>query len=317
MNELQYPTARSITDAAKRIQPYLHNTPVLTCSTINKMADCQLFFKCENLQKVGAFKARGALNATLSLTPDECKNGIATHSSGNHAAALSLAAKIRQIPAYIVMPSDSSKVKIEAVKEYDGIITFCSPNLKSREETLLQVIGKTNAFEIHPYNNYKIIEGQATAALEFITSNPYLDSLFVPVGGGGLLSGTALSCHYFLPQTKVYAAEPLGADDAFQSFQAHTLIPVTNPNTIADGLRTSLGTLTYPIIRNFVTDIFTVTEQEIVVSMKLIWERMKIIIEPSSAVPLAAVLKNKNIFKGQKVGIILSGGNVSLSQLPW
>lgn len=317
MNESLFPTAKSISKAAECIQPYLHNTPVLTCSTINKMADCQLFFKCENFQKVGAFKARGALNATLSLTADECKNGIATHSSGNHAAALSLAAKIRQIPAYIVMPSDSSKVKIEAVKEYAGLITFCSPNLKSREETLLRVIGETNAIEIHPYNNYKIIEGQATAAFELIRSNPNLNSLIAPVGGGGLLSGTALSCHYFSTHTKVYAAEPMGADDAFQSFKAHTLIPVTNPNTIADGLRTSLGTITFPIIHEYVTDIFTVTEQEIVASMKLIWERMKIIVEPSSAVTLAAVLKNKSSFKGQKVGIILSGGNVSLTQLPW
>ncbi len=317
MSELVFPTALHIRQAANRIQPFIHRTPVLTCKSIDILANCEIYFKCENLQKVGAFKARGATNATLSLDAETCKFGVATHSSGNHAAALARAAGIRNIPAFIVMPSDSSVVKIEAVKAYGGKITFCTPNLQSRESTLQQIVEQTKAVEIHPYNDYKIIEGQATAALELITDIPELDSIITPIGGGGLLSGTALSSSYFSKKCKVFGAEPTGADDAFQSFYQKTLIPVSNPNTIADGLRTSLGTLTFPIISQLVTDIHTVTEQEIISAMKLIWERMKIIIEPSSAVSLAVVLKKNELFKGQKVGIILSGGNVDLSKLPW
>ena len=284
---------------------------------LNNIIGGEIFFKCENLQKAGAFKSRGACNAVFSLDENELSNGVCTHSSGNHAAALARAASLRKTKAYIVMPDNSSRVKIDAVKQYGGEITFCSPNLKSREETLKMIIEKTGALEIHPYNDYRIIAGQATAAKELIEDVSNLDIIMAPVGGGGLLSGTALSALFFSPETKVIAAEPLGADDAFRSFYERKFIPSVNPVTIADGLLTSLGTLTYPIIRKYVDEIITVKEETIVLAMKLIWERMKIIIEPSSAVPFAAILENKSKFKNKKTGIILSGGNVDLDKLPW
>jgi len=311
------PGKEDILKAARLIQPYLHRTPVLTCRTIDELAGASIFFKCENLQKAGAFKSRGATNAVFSLDPYEYKQGVATHSSGNHAAALARAAMLKHIPAYIVMPENSSKVKIAAVKNYGGRITFCEPTLEAREEKLNEVLKETNAFEIHPYNNYTIITGQATAAMELIEDQPSLDTIVAPVGGGGLLSGTALAAHYFSPSTKVVAAEPSGADDAYQSFYQKKLIPSVNPDTIADGLRTSLGSLTFPIIRRLVNDIVTVNDQATIEAMRLVWERMKIIIEPSSAVALAMLLKHKHRFKGQKIGIIISGGNVDLMQLPW
>jgi len=306
-----------ILEASSSIREYIHRTPVLTCKALDALTGATLFFKCENFQKVGAFKARGAANAVLSLPENECRNGVATHSSGNHAAALSLAAKNRGIPAYIVMPSNSSPVKVDAVRSYGGQITFCEPNLESRESTLQQVLQDVNAVEIHPYNNLRIIAGQATAALELIQDAPGMNALIAPVGGGGLLSGTSLSAYYFARGIKTYGAEPLGADDAFRSFHSGKIIPSVAPLTIADGLRTSLGSLTFPIIREHVTDILRVSEEEIVFAMRLVWERMKIIIEPSSAVPLAAVMRNRELFEGKTVGIILSGGNVDLSSLPW
>jgi threonine dehydratase len=311
------PVREDIVKAAERIQAYIHRTPVLTCSAIDDIAGASIFFKCENLQKAGAFKSRGAVNAVFSYDPYDIKQGVATHSSGNHAAALARAAQLKQIPAYIVMPENSSKVKIAAVKTYGGRITFCQPSLEAREEKLNEVLNETNAFEIHPYNNYSIIAGQATAALELIEDQPGLDTIIVPVGGGGLLSGTALAVHYFSPDTKVVAAEPSGADDAYQSFYQKRLIPSVNPDTIADGLRTSLGTLTFPIIRRLVSDIITVNDQATIEAMKLVWERMKIIIEPSSAVALAMVMRHKHRFAGQRIGIIISGGNVDLMHLPW
>jgi threonine dehydratase len=311
------PGKEDILKAAERIQPYLHRTPILTCSAINDLAGANIFFKCENFQKAGAFKSRGATNAVFSIDPYDLKQGVATHSSGNHAAALARAAQLKNIPAYIVMPENSSKVKIAAVKTYGGRITFCKPTLEAREEKLNEVLIDTNAFEIHPYNNYTIIAGQATAALELIEDQPELDTIIAPVGGGGLLSGTALAVHYFSSTTKVIAAEPSGADDAYQSFYQKRLIPSINPDTIADGLRTSLGSLTFPIIRRLVNDIITVNDQATVEAMKLVWERMKIIIEPSSAVALAIVLKHKQRFAEQKIGIIISGGNVDLMNLPW
>lgn len=311
------PGKEDILAAAERIRPYLHRTPVLTSEILNEITGAELYFKCENFQKAGAFKSRGATNAVFSLNRDELKRGVATHSSGNHAAALARAAQLKQIPAYIVMPENSSKVKIEAVKHYGGHITFCVPTLEAREETLKQVLSQTHAFEIHPYNNYSIIAGQATAALELLEEKPGLDLMIAPVGGGGLLSGTALACHYFAPGTKVIAAEPSGADDAFQSFGQNKFIPSVNPDTIADGLRTSLGSLTFPIIQRLVQHIITVDDQTTIEAMKLVWERMKIIIEPSSAVALAIVLKNKHIFMGKKTGIIISGGNADLMHLPW
>lgn len=311
------PDKEDILKAAERIKPYLHRTPVLTCSAIDNMAGASIYFKCENFQKAGAFKSRGATNAVFSIDPYDLKQGVATHSSGNHAAALARAAQLKNIPAYIVMPENSSKVKIAAVRSYGGRITFCFPTLEAREEKLNEVLIETNAFEIHPYNNYSIIAGQATAALELIEDQPSLDTIIAPVGGGGLLSGTALSAHYFSPASKVIAAEPVGADDAYQSFYQKKLIPSVNPETIADGLRTSLGSLTFPIIRRLVNDIITVNDQASIEAMKIVWERMKIIIEPSSAVALAIVLKHKHRFSGQKIGIIISGGNVDLMHLPW
>jgi len=311
------PGREDILNAAARIQPYLHRTPVLTCNAIDDLAGANIFFKCENLQKAGAFKSRGATNAVFSIDAYDLKQGVATHSSGNHAAALARAAQLKNIPAYIVMPDNSSKVKIAAVKTYGGRITFCQPTLEAREDKLNEVLNETNAFEIHPYNNYSIIAGQATATLELIEDIKGLDTIIAPVGGGGLLSGTALAALYFSPATKVIAAEPSGADDAYQSFYQKKLIPSINPDTIADGLRTSLGSLTYPIIRRLVSDVITVNDQAIIEAMKLVWERMKIIIEPSSAVALAIVLKHKHRFAGQKIGIIISGGNVDLMHLPW
>jgi threonine dehydratase len=311
------PVGDDIIKAAERIQPYLHRTPVMTCSAVDNLVGASVYFKCENFQKAGAFKSRGATNAVFSIDPYDLKQGVATHSSGNHAAALARAAQLKHIPAYIVMPENSSKVKIAAVKTYGGRITFCQPTLEAREEKLNEVLNETNAFEIHPYNNYSVIAGQATAALEFIEDQPGLDVLIAPVGGGGLLSGTALAVHYFSPAIKVIAAEPSGADDAYQSFYQKRLILSINPDTIADGLRTSLGSLTFPIIRRLVSDIITVNDQATIEAMKFIWERMKIIIEPSSAVALAMVMKHKHRFEGQKIGIIISGGNVDLMHLPW
>lgn len=311
------PDRNTIEEAARRIRPYAHRTPVLTCRSIDRIIGANIWFKCENFQKGGAFKFRGATNTVFSLREDEIERGVATHSSGNHAQALALAAQIRGCPAFIVMPDSSSVVKINGVKEYGGRITFCESNLASREQTLARVVQQTGATEVHPYNDYRIIAGQATAAMELIEDAPTLDVVMAPVGGGGLLSGTALSTAYFSPATKVYAAEPLGASDAYRSFSSGKLVPSENPDTIADGLLTSLGSLTFPIIREFVQRIITVREESIIAAMRLTWERMKIIIEPSSAVPLAAILENKKEFEGRKVGIIISGGNINLDKLPW
>ncbi len=311
------PDIRTIREAAERIGPFIHRTPVLTCKSLNEMVDAELFFKCENFQKVGAFKFRGAANAVLCLTDDEAKSGVATHSSGNHAQALALAAKNRGIRAHIVMPRNSSKVKIKAVEGYGGNIVFCEPTLKDREDTLTRIVDETGAVFIHPYNDHRVIAGQGTAALEFLEQAEKLDVVVAPVGGGGLISGTALTVSSLYPQIKIIAAEPEEADDAYQSFHQGRLIPSTNPKTVADGLRTSLGDLTFPILRKYVHQIVTVSEDAIISSMRLVWERMKIIIEPSAAVPFGALLENKIQFRGKRVGIIISGGNVDLDKLPW
>jgi threonine dehydratase len=311
------PDLNTIIQAANRIKSFVHRTPVLSSEKINEIAGANLVFKCENFQKAGAFKSRGAVNAVFSLPEREIVKGVCTHSSGNHAAALSRAAKLRNAGAYIVMPENSSKVKIAAVKNYGGIITFCEPTLASRESTLEKIKTQTCAIEIHPYNNYNIIAGQATATLELIEDAGPLDMIIAPVGGGGLLSGTSLATYYLSPGTRVVAAEPSGADDAYRSYYCKQLFPSTNPKTIADGLLTSLGSLTYPIILDHVHRIITVSEEGIISAMRLIWERMKIIIEPSSAVPFAAILENKADFSGKKIGIILSGGNIDLDKIPW
>jgi len=317
LTQTHCPDASAILMAQSRIKPFINHTPVLTSTTIDRLIDAQVFFKCENFQKVGAFKARGASNAVLSLEQNEIINGVATHSSGNHAQALSWAASLVNTKAYIVMPKNSSKIKVEAVKDYGGFITFCEPTLASREETLAMVIKKTGAVEIHPYNDYRVIAGQATAAKELIEEINDLDLILVPVGGGGLLSGTSLSAYYFSSHTKVIAVEPANADDAWKSFNRKQFVPSVNPLTIADGLRTSLGDLTFPIIMKHVEDIVTVTEGSIAKAMRYLLERMKILVEPSSAVPFAALLEKKLDIRKTKIGVILTGGNVDLDSLPW
>ncbi len=311
------PNFLDVEAAHEIIKKYAHRTPVLTSSSINGIVGGELFFKCENFQKVGAFKFRGACNAVFSLTEDDAQKGVATHSSGNHAAALALAARMRGIKAHIVMPDNSPKIKKKAVAGYGAQITFCEPNLQARESTLAKVIAKTGATEIHPYNNFHVIAGQGTAAKELIEAAGEFDIIIAPVGGGGLLSGTALSTKYLMPNCQVIGAEPAGADDAFRSFQKKELIPSVNPKTIADGLLTSLGERNFAIITKKVDGIVTVSEENIVAAMRMIWERMKIIIEPSSAVPLAAILEGKINIQNKKTGIILSGGNLDLGKLPF
>jgi len=311
------PSSDAILRAAKRIGPYINRTPVLTSGTIDRMYDTRIFMKCENFQKVGAFKARGATNAVLSLDKSLLQCGVATHSSGNHAQALAWSASLVNTNAHIVMPVNSSRTKIAAVKDYGGHITFCEPTLEARETTLARVLEETGAAEIHPYNNPEIIAGQATAALELMEDIRDLDLVMAPVGGGGLLSGTCLAVHYFHPEAIVIAAEPEKANDACLSFTRKQFVPSVNPDTIADGLRTSLGSITFPIILEHVHEIVTVSEESIVAAMRFIWERMKMIIEPSSAVPFAAVMEGKVPVAGKRVGIIISGGNVDLDNLPW
>lgn len=311
------PDRHAIEAAHQRISPFIRHTPVMTSTTLNRRYNSELFFKCENFQKVGAFKARGATNTVLSLSPAQLSNGVATHSSGNHAQALSWAASLVGAKAYIVMPVDSSKVKVEAVHSYGGIITFCEPNLAARESKLKEILDRTGATEVHPYNDPRIIAGQATAARELLNEVGHLDLILAPVGGGGLLSGTALSAHFFGENTHVIAAEPAGADDAQRSFRNRSIVPSVNPQTIADGLRTSLGSLTFSVILRYVDDIVTVDDDAIIRAMRYLWERMKIVAEPSAAVPLAAVFEKRIDLTGKKAGIILSGGNVDLDSLPW
>jgi len=311
------PTRETIIEAHERIRPHVHRTPVFTSQAINRMSGADLFFKCENFQKVGAFKARGATNCILSLSSEQLVHGVATHSSGNHAQALSWAASLAKTMAYVVMPTNSNPVKVNAVKEYGGKVTFCESTLAARESTLKEVLKKTGATEVHPYNNLLIIAGQATAACELLEEVHQLDIVMAPVGGGGLLSGTALACHYFSPETKVVGAEPFQANDACLSFTTKKFVPSINPTTIADGLKTSLGSFTFPIILDHVTSILTAREETIIEAMRLIWERMKILVEPSAAVPVAALLENSDLLKNKRIGIILSGGNIDLNTLPW
>ncbi len=311
------PTIQEIYAAAERIRPYAHHTPVLTCANLDQRVKAQVFLKCENMQKVGAFKFRGACNAVFSLSEAEAARGVATHSSGNHAQAIALAARLRGIPAYIVMPNNAPAVKKAAVAGYGGQITFCEPTLEARESSLAGVVRKTGAVEIHPYNNYQVIAGQGTAALELIREIPDLDVVLAPVGGGGLLSGTAIAVSESSPTTRVIAAEPELADDAYRSLRAGLILPSLDPKTMADGLLTSLGDLTFPIIQKRVEQVVTVSEKGILDSMKFIWERAKIVIEPSAAVPLGVLWEQKIDLTGLRIGIILSGGNVDLDKLPW
>lgn len=309
----QVPTQDDLLLAHERIKTYVHQTSVMTSGSIDTIAGCQIFFKCENFQKIGAFKARGAMNAVLNLSEEDRKKGVATHSSGNHAQALARAARIMGVKAYIVMPRTAPDIKKKGVRAFGGEITECDPTLEARESTLAKVIAETGAIEIHPFNNYDVMAGQATAAIELFDETEDLDFLLVPVGGGGLLSGTLLAAKYFSPKTKVIAGEPEGADDTYRAVQSGK-IEKSQANSVADGLLTSLGDKTFPLIKEMVNEVITVSDKEIIEAMRLIWERVKIIVEPSCAVPFAAVLKEKEKFSGKRVGIILSGGNVDLER---
>ncbi len=311
------PTFEDIKRVHEEITPYINKTPVLSSSSINQISGATIFFKCENFQKVGAFKMRGAASATMALSPEELAKGVATHSSGNHAQAVALSAKNYGTKAYIVMPSNAPSIKRAATEGYGAEIITCEPTLEARETTLNEVVEKTGATFLHPYNNYDVIAGQATCAKELIEEVGLLDVVMAPVGGGGLMSGTSISTRALLPNAQIIGAEPEVANDAYRSFKSGTMQYNTRIDTIADGLRTNLGEYTLEIILKNVDDIITVSEEEIVKAMRLIWERMKIIIEPSCAVPLAAVLQQPERFRGKKIGIILTGGNVDVEELPF
>jgi threonine dehydratase len=306
-----------IREAHARIKDKINRTPVLTSATLDAQTRARLFFKCENFQKVGAFKARGATNAVFLLSDEEARHGVVTHSSGNHAAALARAAGLRGIPAHIVMPNNASQAKQAAVARYGGRIVLCAPTLAARETTCARLLADTGAALIHPYDDVRVMAGQGTTALELLESIPELDVLLCPVGGGGHLSGVAVAGKSLKPSIRVVGVEPAGADDAYRSLNAGHIIPSVNPQTIADGLRSSLSTQTFAEIQRYVDEIVTVSEESIVRSMRMIWEVMKIIIEPSAAVPYAALLEDKLNIAGQRVGIILSGGNLDLDTLPW
>lgn len=311
-------TFQDIIAAHERIKPFIHRTPVFTSSILNERTGGEFFFKCENFQKVAAFKARGAFNTVFSLTDTEAKNGVVTHSSGNHAAAVALAARTRGIQAYIVMPGNSPQIKKNAVKSYGGEIIFCGNTQADRETAADEVQNRTGATFIHPYNDVRVIAGQGTCAKELVEDTPNLDYVLAPVSGGGLLSGTALAATSLYSHIKVIGCEPEEADDAFRSLRDGTIYPaITPPRTICDGLRTSLGTLTFPIIQERVSAIHTVSEEAIIRAMRTVWEVMKIIIEPSCAVAVAVVLEKKLNIQGKRVGVILTGGNVDLDKLPW
>ena len=311
------PTLAAIRAAAGRIAPYAHRTPVLTCASLDRAVGATVFLKCENFQKVGAFKFRGACNAVFSLGAAAAARGVATHSSGNHAQALALAARLRGIPAHIVMPANAPVVKQAGVAGYGGRITLCEPVLAAREAALAAVVARTGAAVVHPYDDERVIAGQGTAALELLQEVPDLDVILAPVGGGGLLSGTAIAATELAPGIRVIAGEPAGAGDAFRSLAEGRIVPSIMPETLADGLLTSLGELTFPIIRDRVERIVLVSEPGIVAAMRFIWERAKLVIEPSSAVPLAVLWERQVDLTGLRVGVILTGGNVDLDRLPW
>ncbi len=314
---MQHPRFEDILVAHERIKPFIHRTPVLSSVAINEITGKELFFKCENFQKAGAFKYRGAYNSILQLNEKEARAGVVTHSSGNHAGALAKAAKENGLKAYIVMPENAPEAKVKAVTGYGAEITFCEPTLEAREATCKSIQDKTGAVFIPPYNFFDVICGQGTAAIELLEEQNGLDAIITPVGGGGLLCGTAISAKSLKPNIKVFAGEPENAADAYRSFRSGKWEPSVAPNTIADGLLTSLGSLNFEIIQKHVDDIFTVQEKSIVEAMRMIWERMKIVVEPSSAVTLAAILEKKVPADLKKIGVILSGGNVDLERLPF
>jgi threonine dehydratase len=310
-------TIEDVKEAHARIRPYIHRTPVLTSSYLDDRTGARLFFKCENFQKAGAFKVRGACNAVFGLSDEQAKNGVCTHSSGNHALSLSYAAGQRGIPCNVVMPRTAPEAKKAAVRGYGGKITECEPSTSSREEVFARVQAETGGEFVHPYNDPRVITGQATCSLELMQEVEDLDAIVAPIGGGGMISGTCLTLSNIAPHVEIYAAEPEQADDAYRSFKAGHIIADDAPVTVADGLKVPLKENTWHYVSNFVTDILTASEDEIIAAMKLTWERMKIVMEPSCAVPLAVILKNTDIFAGKKVGVIITGGNVDLDKLPW
>lgn len=317
MPAMYIPTFDDVTAAHDRIRPHIHRTPVLTSSYFNELVGAELFFKCENFQKAGAFKVRGACNAVFGLSEEQARAGVCTHSSGNHALSLSYAAGRRGIPCNVVMPRTAPQAKKDAVRGYGGVITECEPSTSSREEVFAQVQARTGGEFVHPYNDPRVVAGQATCSRELLEQVEDLDAVIAPIGGGGMISGTCLTMSAIAPGIDVYAAEPKNADDAYRSFKAGHIIADDAPETVADGLKVPLKDLTWHFVSNHVADIFTATEDEIIEAMKLTWKRMKIVMEPSCAVPLATILKNKDVFRGRRVGVIITGGNVDLDTLPW
>lgn len=311
------PTLTDMFEAHRRIKPHIHRTPVLTSTFIDSLVGANLFFKCENLQKAGAFKARGASNAVFGLSDEQAARGVATHSSGNHGTCLSYAAGRRGIPCTVVMPRTAPQAKKDAVRGYGGKVVECEPSTTSREAVFAEVVAETGAEFVHPYNDSRVIAGQATCSKELIEQVDDLDAVIAPIGGGGMVSGTCLTLSSLARNVKIYAAEPEQADDAYRSFKAGHIIADDAPNTVADGLKVPLKELTWHFVKRDVSDILTASEAEIIDAMKLIWKRMKIVMEPSSAVPLATILKNKQLFAGKCVGVIITGGNVDLDTLPW
>lgn len=303
--------------AHARIRPFIHRTPIMTSASLDELAGARLYFKCENFQRIGAFKARGAHNAILSLTEAEAGRGVVTHSSGNHGAAVALAARNRCIPAYVVIPRTAPQVKRAAVTRLGAAVTLCEPTLESREAEARRLIAETGASFVHPYDDLRVIAGQGTSALEMLEDQPQLEALICPVGGGGQLAGIAVAAKGLRPDILVAGAEPAQADDASRSFRAGRIVPAGNPQTIADGLRSSLGQSSFALIRAHVDEILTASEEAIIEAMRLVFERLKIVIEPSAAVPLAVLLDRASPFRGRRIGVILSGGNVDLDHLPW
>jgi threonine dehydratase len=316
-DHLDIPTYQDVCNAHERVKPWIHCTPVLTSHTFDELVGAELFFKCENLQKAGAFKVRGGTNAVFSLSEAQAERGVATHSSGNHALSLSRAAQCRGIPCRVVMPHTAPQAKLEAVQGYGGQVTTCEPSMAAREQALEGILEEAGAEFVHPYNDPRVIAGQGTCIKEVLEDIGELDAVIAPIGGGGMVSGTALTCSAIAPNTRVYAGEPEQADDAYRSFKSGQVVVDDAPETVADGLRVGLKPYTWHFVSNYVTDILTVSEAEIIDAMRLVWQRMKIVIEPSSAVAFAAVLKNKDTFAGQRVAVIFTGGNVDLDKLPW
>ncbi len=311
------PTYDDVKAAHERIRPYIHRTPILTSSFMNELTGAELFFKCENFQKAGAFKVRGASNAVFGLDEDAAKIGVATHSSGNHALSLSYAAGRRGIPVTVVMPRTAPDAKKAAVRGYGGTVVECEPSTSSREAVFAEVVAESGADFVHPYNDPRVIAGQATCSKEMLEDIDELDAIIAPIGGGGMISGTCLTVSNIAPDVKIYAAEPKNADDAYRSFKAGHIIADDAPQTVADGLKVPLKELTWHFVSNHVEDILIATEQEIIDAMYLTWQRMKMVMEPSCAVPLATIIKNRDIFAGKRVGVVITGGNVDLDKLPW